>query len=138
MFYLEDITALIGILVRHTFIQFGDSYVHQICGIPIGTSPAPFMANLFLGQYEVVFMRNLRLLMLAGHPHAGEVVAAFKSTRRFLDDMHNLDNRFAACIVHHQHALGHTRHIPRLPEITDSAAWAQRIAFLGYRVSIWG
>ena len=60
----------------------------QIVGIPIGTNCAPLVADLFLFCYERDFMISLSDVKQA------EIIEAFKSTSRYLDDLLNIDNPY--------------------------------------------
>ena len=42
------------------FFQVGSQIFRQVSGIPMGSDPAPFIANLFLYIYENRFMTNLK------------------------------------------------------------------------------
>ena len=54
----------------------------------MGTNCAPLVADLFLFCYERDFMTSL-----SGVKHA-EIIEAFKSTSRYLDDLLNIDNPY--------------------------------------------
>ena len=60
----------------------------QIVGIPMGTKCAPLVADLFLYCYERDFMDNLN------HDNQADVIEAFNSTSRYLDDLLNIDNPY--------------------------------------------
>ncbi|KXZ57039.1 hypothetical protein GPECTOR_5000g1265 [Gonium pectorale] len=51
-----------------------------ICGIPMGISAAPFIANLFLGWYEFEFLAQMHVPALSAP--ARDVLAAFGYTNR--------------------------------------------------------
>ena len=61
---------------------------HRIVGIPMGTNCAPLVADLFLFCYERDFMTSLSDVKQA------EIIEAFKSTSRYLDDLLNIDNPY--------------------------------------------
>ncbi len=90
-FSVCDIMDTIRALLRSCYSQYGWLRVLQICGIPMGISPAPYMANLFLGWYEYCF------LLQRYHPSCTPVAAAildtFRFSKRFLDDLLALNNR---------------------------------------------
>ena len=69
------------------YIRFGTKLYRQIVGIPMGTNCAPLVADLFLFCYERDFMTSLSDVKQA------EIIEAFKSTSRYLDDLLNIDNR---------------------------------------------
>ena len=60
----------------------------QIAGIPMGTNCAPFVADLFLFCYERDFMMSLSV------ENQSEIIEAFISTSRYLDDLLNIDNTY--------------------------------------------
>ena len=59
----------------------------QIVGIPMGTNCAPLVADLFLFCYERDFID------LSSDKQA-DVIKAFNSTSRYLDDLLNIDNPY--------------------------------------------
>ena len=75
------------------YIRFGTKLYRQIVGIPMGTNCAPLVADLFLFCYERDFMTSLSDVKQA------EIIEAFKSTCRYLDDLLNIDNPYFEGIV---------------------------------------
>ena len=69
-------------------IRFGTKLYRQIVGIPMGTNCAPLVVDLFLFCYERDFMTSLSDVKQA------EIIEAFKSTSRYLDDLLNIDNPY--------------------------------------------
>ena len=67
------------------YIGFGTKLYKQIVGIPMGTNCAPLGADLFLFCYERDFMTPL------SDSKQTEIIEAFKSTFRYLDDLLNID-----------------------------------------------
>ena len=53
----------------------------------MGTNCAPLVADLFLYCYERDFMDSL------SHDNQAEVIEAFNSTSRYLDDLLNIDKK---------------------------------------------
>ena len=51
-----DIKTAISYLLDNCFFTFGKLLFRQIIGIPMGSDPAPFMANLFLLIYFLLFL----------------------------------------------------------------------------------
>ena len=80
--------ALIYLLDLILYIRFGTKLYRQIVGIPMGTNCAPLVADLFLFCYERDFMTSLSDVKQA------EIIEAFKSTSRYLDDLLNIDNPY--------------------------------------------
>ena len=60
----------------------------QIVGNPMGTNCAPLVADLFLFCYERDFMTSLSDVKQA------EIIEAFKSISRYLDDLLSIDNPY--------------------------------------------
>ena len=60
----------------------------QIVGIPMGTNYAPLVADLFLFCYERDFMLSL------SDNYQTDIIEAFNSTSRYLDDLLNIDNPY--------------------------------------------
>ena len=84
--------ALIYIL-DNISIRFGTKLYRQIVGIPMGTTCAPLVADLFLFCYESDFMTSLFDVKQA------EIIEAFKSISRYLNDLLNIDNPYFEGIV---------------------------------------
>ena len=82
-------------------IRFGTKLYRQIVGIPMGTNCAPLVADLFLFCYEIDFMTSLSDVKQA------EIIKAFKSTSRCLDDLLNIDNPYFEGMVNRMvHLVG--------------------------------
>ena len=73
-------------LLDNIFIRFGTKLYRQSIGIPMGTNCAPLVADLFLFCYERDFMKSLSRVNQA------DIIEAFNSTSRYLDDLLNIDN----------------------------------------------
>ena len=71
------------------FFTLGDKIFRQVIGIPMGSDPAPFMANLFLYHYESNWIKSLKKENL-------QKARRFANTFRFIDDLLaiNDDNLF--------------------------------------------
>ena len=67
------------------FTVDGKAY-RQVIGIPMGTDPAPVMANLYLFYYEHHYMKQL---METNYRIARKY---YSHTRRFIDDLATLNN----------------------------------------------
>ena len=61
----------------------------------MGSNCAPLVADLFLFCYE----RNFMLFL--SYDNQSEVIEAFKSTSRYLDNLFNIDNNFLNSTVSH-------------------------------------
>ena len=73
-------------LLDTIFIRFGTKLYRQTIGIPMGTNCAPLVADLFLFCYERDFMKSL------SRENQADIIEAFNSTSRYLDDLLNIDN----------------------------------------------
>ena len=80
----EALTFLLDII----YIIFGTKLFRQIVGIPMGTNCAPLVADLFLFCYERDFMMSLSI------ENQSEIIEAFSSTSRYLDELLNIDNTY--------------------------------------------
>ena len=75
-------------LLDNIFIRFGSKLYRQVVGIPMGTNCAPLVAYLFLFCYERDFMLSL------SDNNQADIIEAFNSTSRYLDDLLNIDNPY--------------------------------------------
>ena len=76
------------IFLDNIFIRFGSKLYRHIVGIPIGTYCAPLVADLFLFCYERDFMLSL------SDNNRADIIEAFNSTSRYLDDLLNINNPY--------------------------------------------
>ena len=75
-------------LLDNIFIRFGSKLYRQVVGISMGTNCAPLVADLFLFCYERDFMLSL------SDNNQADIIEAFSSTFRYLDDLLNIDNPY--------------------------------------------
>ena len=75
-------------LLDNIFLRFGSKLYRQIVGIPMGTKCAPLVADLFLFCYEIDIMLSL------SDNNQTDIIKAFNSTSRYLDDLLNIDNPY--------------------------------------------
>ena len=75
-------------LLDNIFKRFGSKVYRQIAGIPMGTNGDPLVANLFLFCYETDFMLSL------SDNDQTDIIEAFDSTSRNLDDLLTIDNPY--------------------------------------------
>ena len=75
-------------LLDNIFIRFGTKLYRQVVGIPMGTNCAPLVADLFLFCYERDFMMSL------SDDKQADVIDAFNTTSRYLDDFLNINYVF--------------------------------------------
>ena len=79
-FYFPDRKTYTG------YVQFDGMVYQQIVGIPMGTTCAPLIADLFLYFYERDFMSNLQ------KSKRFDLIDTFNDTFRYLDDVFTIDN----------------------------------------------
>ena len=84
----QKVCEALTFLLDNIYIRFGTKLFRQIVGIPIGTNCAPLVADLFLFCYERNFMMSLYIEIQF------EIIIAFSSTSRHLDDLLNIDNTY--------------------------------------------
>ena len=73
-------------ILENIFIRFGSKLYRQVVGIPMGTNCAPLAADLFLLCYDRDFMMSL------SDDTQADVIDAFNTTSRYLDDILNINN----------------------------------------------
>ena len=73
---------------KYIIIRFGSKLYRQIVGITMGTNCAPLVADLFMFCYERDFMLSL------SENNQTDIIEAFNSTSRYLDDLLNIDNPY--------------------------------------------
>ena len=86
----QNVCDALSYLLDNIYIRFGfgTKLYRQMVGIPMGTNCAPLVADLFLYCYERDFMDSLN------HDNQADVIEAFNSTSRYLDDLLNIDNPY--------------------------------------------
>ena len=75
------------------YIRFGTKLYRQIVCISMGTNCAPLVADLFLFCYERHFLKDL------SNDNQADIIKAFNSTSRYLDDLIYIDNPYLEAIV---------------------------------------
>ena len=89
----QKVTNALIFLLDNIFIRFGSKLYRQNVGIPMGTNCAPLVADIFLFCYERDFMKSLT------KEKRYDLIDAFNSTSRYLDDLLNRDN------IHFEHMI---------------------------------
>ena len=86
----QNVCDNLSYLLGNIYIRFGTKlHVYsQTDGIPMGTNCAPLETDLFLYCYERDFMDSLN------QDNQTDVIDAFNSTSRYLDDLLNIDNPY--------------------------------------------
>ena len=73
-------------MLDNILIRFGAKLYRQVVGIPMGTNCAPLIADLLLFCYERDFKTSL------SDDKQADVIDAFNTTSRYLDDILNINN----------------------------------------------
>jgi hypothetical protein len=87
LYTYKQLTKLVEILVSNIWIQNGPHIRRQSTGLPMGTNPAPQMADITCYRYEAKAMDAIAQSSLAR-------ARAFAGTCRYIDDIITIDNRF--------------------------------------------
>ena len=90
----QKVTDALIYLLDNIYIRFCSKLYRQNVGIPMGTNCAPLGADLFRFCYERDFMKSLT------KEKRYDLIDAFNSTSRYLDDLVNIDNIHFEHLVH--------------------------------------
>ena len=82
----EDIIKMLEFLVDNICVVFAGNVFQQIVGIPMGTTCAPLLADIFLYSYEAEFIQSL---LSAGQKR---LASQFNFTCRYIDDILSINN----------------------------------------------
>ena len=118
----QKVTDALIYLLDNIYIRFGSKLYRQNVGIPMGTNCAPLVADLFLFRYERDFMKSLT------KKNRDDMIDAFNSTSRYLDDLLNIDN------IHFEHMVH--RIYPAELQLNKANASNTEAAFLDLNLSI--
>ena len=77
---MYQIKSSLQYLLDNCYFQVGSSIFRQIIGIPMGSDPAPFFANLFLFHYESMWLKSIK------NREYGKA-RIFGNVFRFIDDL---------------------------------------------------
>ena len=84
----QNVCDALLFLLDNIYIRVCTKLYRQSVGIPMGTNCAPLVADLLLFCYERDFMKGI-----SSDNHA-DVIKAFNSTSRYLDNLLNIDNPY--------------------------------------------
>ena len=76
----KKVKDVLSYVIKNAYFQINNKVFQQVIGIPMGSDPAPFIANLFLYFYENKFLDKLKVEDL---PRARRLRHVF----RFIDDL---------------------------------------------------
>ena len=83
----NDICKMFEFLVDNIYVMFGGQLFQQMVGIPMGTSCAPLLADLFLYSYENEFLGKL---IKEGKR---KLARKFNLSYRYIDDLISFNNK---------------------------------------------
>ena len=81
----EKVKEVLSFVMKNAHFKINNQVFQQVIGIPMGSDPAPFIANLFLYFYENKFLDKLKKKDL---PRARRLRHVF----RFIDDLIAMKN----------------------------------------------
>ena len=79
-FTKESIIDAVAYLINNCYFRFGNKLFRQDIGIPMGSDPAPFFANLFLYHYESSWLKGIKKTN-------NSVARKFGNVFRYIDDL---------------------------------------------------
>ena len=82
----QNVCEALTFLLDNIFIRFGTKQYRQVVGIAMGTNCAPLVSDLFLRCYQRDFMMSL------SDDKQADVIDAFNTTSRYLDDILSINN----------------------------------------------
>ena len=89
----QKVCEALTFLFDNIYIRYGSKLYRQIVGFPMGTNCAPLVADLLLFCYDRDYVLSL------SEDNQTDVIVAFNSTSRYLDDLLNIDNNFFDSMV---------------------------------------
>ena len=89
----QNVCDALTFLLDNIFIRFGTKLYRHVVRIPLGTNCAPLVADLFLLCYERGFLVSL------SDDKQTDIIDAFTTTSRYLDDILNINNVYFDTMV---------------------------------------
>ena len=89
----HNVCDALTFLLDKFFNQFGTKLYRQVVGIPMDTNCAPLVADVLLFGYERDFMMSL------SDDKQADIMNAYYTTSRHLDDILNIDNVYFDTMV---------------------------------------
>ena len=77
---LHEIKSCLKFLINNSVLQVGSKIFRQVIGIPIGSDPTPFFANLFLFFYKSKWLKSIKNTNYGVARKLGNIF-------RFIDDL---------------------------------------------------
>jgi hypothetical protein len=125
----EEVISLVRILVKYTYIHNGGVIKQQIKGIPIGTNPAPHLADLTCYKHEAQLIDRLMREDI-------QQARRFLGTFRYIDDLLSADNpRFEEFVrlVGEERVITHQMYPDYL--LLNKTTGEEEVTYLGMQIS---
>lgn len=84
-FTADEIITCMTFLINNAYFRVGNSIFRQKIGIPMGSDPAPFFANLFLHSYEAKWIKSISKTNF-------KLARCFLYTYRYIDDLNAIND----------------------------------------------
>ena len=124
----QDIKLMVKILINNTYVQNGDKIRKQVKGLPMGTNPAPHLANIILCWYESTFIDKL---MQENITKARQYIGTF----RYIDDILTIDNPHFSSIINTTTNQNNTSIYPPYLELNRASEDINKLDFLGIEIN---
>ena len=94
-FTKESIIDAVSYLISNCYFKFGDKLFRQDIGIPMGSDPAPYFANLFLYHYESSWLKQIKKTN-------NNLARKFGNVFRYIDDLLALNDGLSFESYYHE------------------------------------
>ena len=94
-FTKDSIKSAVSFLVSNCYFKLGSKLFRQDIGIPMGSDPAPFFANLFLYHYESRWLKRVQKTN-------NTLARKFGNVFRYIDDLLALNDGQSFETYHHE------------------------------------
>ena len=105
----QNVCEALVFLLDNIRIRSDTKLYRQLVGFSMGTNCAPLVADLFLFFYERGFMMSLSA------DKDAEIIEAFDSTSRYLDDLLNIGNTYFDGMVKQRTSMIKAEILPKTP-----------------------
>ena len=122
LWFCQKVCETLTFLLDNIYIRFGSKLYRLIVGISMGTNCALLVANLFLFCHERDFMLSV------SEDNQSDVIEAFNSSFRYLNDLLNIDNNYFDSMVN--------RIYPSEPQLNKADVSDTEALFLDLYLSI--
>ena len=118
LWWCQKVCDALVYILHNVFIRFRTTLHRQTIGIPMRTTCASLVADLFLFCYERDFMKSL------SRENQADIIEAFNPTSRYLDDLLNIDNIYFDQMVE--------RIYPTEPQLNRASSSDTEARFFGF------